>query len=1109
MKKYILLIILSIVCIQDIYANHTKGGWMYYEYLGPGTIDPTKLKYKIGLNLYIECGSTLIDATWNFSFFDGKAPYNFLQNVTVAAAPPYTINGCTSQGCYPCINNIPSRCYKIINYETIVELDPSPNGYIIAKQRCCRVAGISNIQPPSTNFGATFTIKIPGFINLPTAPMNASPVFIFNDTAVVCGDNPFSINFNATDADGDSLAYSFVDAYDGAAPPSPANPATASNPPYSPLAYLSPYTGSLPLGAAATINPVTGIISGTAPPSGEYVVCVLVKEYRNGIYIGESRKELHLNTTPCTPLIANPNFNPVTCDGFTVTLTQNTPGNPDTYFWDFGDPASGPANYSNLPNPTHTFTDTGIFQIKLVVSIAGLCIDSITKPIGVYPSFFPGFTNSPQLCVNTPVQFTDTTYFQYGNVTAWRWDFGDGSTLADTSHLKNPVYSYPAAGNYPVELIVTNDKGCIDTLVKSIIISDNPIVTLLSTDSSYCGLDSLQLNASGTGNFNWTPATNITGANTATPLVYPTVPTRYKVTLTNASGCFKSDSVLVTPKFDLTNSVTASNTNICEEDTLQLNGSANKTNNISWQWLPAGSVATPNAQNTLAYPASTTNYTLTTTWGTHCVATATKNIIVKPLAIPNAGPDTALCNGQASIQLNASGGTTYQWTPTTGLNNPNIPNPIASPPATTTYVVAVAVTGCTKTRIDSMVLTVRTLPPINTTNDTLICYIDTLQINTTGTGNFTWTPNYMISNTNIANPLVSPDVATTYHVRLTDNFGCYRDDSVFVDVRTSVSVNAGADSTICQTDGFFLNTVSDALSYKWTPATYLDYDTLKNPFARPLSNITYTVVASIGKCSNQDDVTITVIPYPAANAGADKNICYGFSTQLNASGGSSYAWSPATFLNDRFASNPDVINPTANIQYIVTVRDNLGCPKPVKDTVWVYVAKRVIADAGPRDTTVVLGQPLFLNATGGNSYTWSPPVWLNDPNIQNPVALPQDDIRYTVTATTAMGCQGTDFINVKLYKVDPDLYVPTAFTPNGDTKNEILRPILLGMRDLHFFRIYNRNGQLIFSTTTKNDGWDGKFKGKAQEAGTYVWMAEGINYRGELRQKKGTTILIR
>ncbi|MCB0709513.1 MAG: PKD domain-containing protein, partial [Chitinophagaceae bacterium] len=200
----------------------------------------------------------------------------------------------------------------------------------------------------------------------------------------------------------------------------------------------------------------------------------------------------HLKTTPCTPLVANPNFNSVTCDGFTVTLTQNTPGNPDTYFWDFGDPASGPLNYSSLPNPTHTFTDTGVFNIKLVVSIAGLCSDSITKPLGVYPNFFPGFINSAPMCRNVPIQFTDTTYFQYGNVTAWRWDFGDGSTLADTSHLQNPIYTYPGPGTYNVELTVTNDKGCVNTYTKSITINDNPVLNLLTADSIYCGLDSLQ-----------------------------------------------------------------------------------------------------------------------------------------------------------------------------------------------------------------------------------------------------------------------------------------------------------------------------------------------------------------------------------------------------------------------------------------------------------------------------------------------------------------------------------------------------------------------------------------------------------------------------------------
>jgi len=451
----------------------------------------------------------------------------------------------------------------------------------------------------------------------------------------------------------------------------------------------------------------------------------------------------------------------------------------------------------------------------------------------------------------------------------------------------------------------------VEIYTKVITIGDNPVVTLISVDTAYCGLDSLQLSASGSGNFNWTPNINIIGANTATPLVYPTTATRYTVTLTNSFGCSKSDSVLVTPKFDLNNAITASATNICEEDTLQLNGSSNKTNNLSWQWSPPGSLATPTAQNTVAYPTTTTNYTLTTRWGANCIATATRNIVVKPLAIPNAGPDDALCNGQASVLLNASGGDTYQWTPTAGLSNPNIANPVAAPSTTTTYTVAVGVTGCAKTRVDSMVLTVRTLPAISTTNDTLICYIDTLQLNTTGTGNFSWTPNYMISNTNISDPLVSPDVPTTYHVRLTDNFGCYRDDSVFVDVRTTVTLNAGADTTVCQGDAFVINTVSDGLAYQWTPATYLNFNNVKNPVATPLSSITYNVVASIGKCSNQDNITINVVPYPVANAGPDKSICLGFSTQLNASGGSSYAWSPANFLSDRFAQNPSVINPPA------------------------------------------------------------------------------------------------------------------------------------------------------------------------------------------------------
>ncbi len=1110
MKKF-LFSCLFVFLISNAFGAHISGGEMSYIFLGPGT-NPGTLKYQVTLRLYRDCASTgaQLDPTVVFTIFNTATNAQFLNITGIAGSTTKIIRKTPVD---PCIDdNIELQvCFEYKLYTTIIDNIPiTPNGFTVAYQRCCRVGGMSNIN--SNNVGSTYFTKIPG--NIVGAETNTSPEFKTKDTVLICSGRQMNFDFSADDADGDSLVYRFYNAFEGGSSgntiPNPASP-----PPYTPVTYINGYGASRPLGPLVNINTATGLINGVAPNVGAFgnqifAITVQVTEYRNGIAIATHFKDLQIRVVDCQIPTANLDPTFTTCDGFSVTFSNNAPNNPvPTFYWNFGDPASGPNNTSNMQSPTHVFTDTGLFIVKLVLNQGLQCGDSTTMEVRVYPDYFPGFITQPNLCVNTPIQFTDTTYFRYGAVLAWRWDFGDLTTLDDTSHLLNPVYTYTTTGSYNVELKVTNDKGCNKTITRTITINDNPLLTLLSADSTYCGLDSLPISASGAGSFNWTPNTNIVGANTATPRVFPPTATWYTAHLTDGNSCSSKDSILVTPKFDLTNAMTASSISICEEDTIILRGTTNKIDNITWQWSPAGSVQSPANDTTLAYPAVTTNYTLTTRWGSNCVATTSRNITVKPLAIPNAGPDAALCNGQQSIQLNASGGDTYVWSPAAGLSNPNIANPVASPSVTTTYTVTVGVNGCSKTRSDSMVLTVRTLPAISTTNDTLICYIDTLQINSTGTGNFVWTPNYMISNTNIANPLVSPDVPTTYYVRLTDAFGCYRDDSVFVDVRTGVTLNAGNDTVICQTDSIRLNPISDGLYYQWTPSTYLNFDNIKNPMAAPLTTTTYTVVSSIGKCSNTDDITITPIPYPIANAGPDRYICSGFSAQLNASGGTSYAWSPATFLNNTSIANPQSIKPTANIRYIVNVRENFGCPKPVKDTVWVYVEKPVVADAGPRDTTVVLGQPLQLNASGGDMYTWYSPTWLNNPNIQNPIALPEGDITYTVTVTTNGGCIGQDFINVKLFKVDPDLYVPTAFSPDGNGKNDILRPILLGMKTLHYFRVYNRWGKLVYSTTQQYAGWDGKLKGKGQSADTYIWMAEGVNYRGELRQKKGYTILIR
>jgi gliding motility-associated-like protein len=274
----------------------------------------------------------------------------------------------------------------------------------------------------------------------------------------------------------------------------------------------------------------------------------------------------------------------------------------------------------------------------------------------------------------------------------------------------------------------------------------------------------------------------------------------------------------------------------------------------------------------------------------------------------------------------------------------------------------------------------------------------------------------------------------------------------------------------------------------------------------PQSNTTYFLTASIGKCRATDEINVKVTPYPQARAGNDSIICIGGVAQLNVTGGSIYKWSPAFFLSDPNIPNPTA-NPISDIRYIVSVSDTLGCPKPVSDSVEIKVVN-IIADAGPRDTSIIENQPLQLIATGGESYAWTPQIGLSNPNSYNPVTYLQSNQQYIVTAT-AGGCSGTDTINVTVYKIEPGLYVPNAFTPGSDGLNDVFRPIPIGMKSITYFRVFNRWGRLMYSSTQSEKGWDGTYAGKPQDAGVYVWMVEGIDYLNRKVVKKGSVVLIR
>lgn len=217
---------------------------------------------------------------------------------------------------------------------------------------------------------------------------------------------------------------------------------------------------------------------------------------------------------------------------------------------------------------------------------------------------------------------------------------------------------------------------------------------------------------------------------------------------------------------------------------------------------------------------------------------------------------------------------------------------------------------------------------------------------------------------------------------------------------------------------------------------------------------------------------------------------------------------PPTFLSSVTVPNPSVIFPTRTIQYLLHITDSNNCRSLKPDTVKLMVGQPIVVRL-TQDTIVAEGDQVQLEAfSSATNYLWSPAIGLNNPNIANPIALVLRDITYKVVASTGNNCEGEALINIKVYK-NPDLYVPSAFTPNADGKNDRFYGFPVGIKSLKYFRVYNRWGELVFSTDKLFDGWDGSVNGKPQSTAVFVWVAEALDNKGNLISKKGSVTLIR
>lgn len=350
-----------------------------------------------------------------------------------------------------------------------------------------------------------------------------------------------------------------------------------------------------------------------------------------------------------------------------------------------------------------------------------------------------------------------------------------------------------------------------------------------------------------------------------------------------------------------------------------------------------------------------------------------------------------------------------------------------------------------------------------------------------------------------------------YDVRVRDSKGCMTVFNTDVGLTVNLFLTPLTDVSICDGTSKQLQPNTNATIFTWTPSAGLSDTTIRNPIANPTATTKYYLTAVLGRCTTNDSMTVIVNPAPIPDAGPDGDICYGRSYTLQGSGGAQYNWTPALYLNTTVGANP-VATPTITTTYTLSVIDAIGCHSLITDNVKVVVSRPMRINTYPFDTVGYPGQQIQLLATSaGITYSWSPAIRINNTSIPNPIVTVGnlgDDIIYEVVGTTAEGCKGEGYVHIRVSK-GPAIYTPTGFTPNNDGKNDKFIPIPVGIKSYRYFKVFNRWGQVIFSTTRMGEGWDGTIAGKEQPSGVYVWAIEGIAFDNRVITNKGTVTLIR
>jgi len=714
---------------------------------------------------------------------------------------------------------------------------------------------------------------------------------------------------------------------------------------------------------------------------------------------------------------------------------------------------------------------------------------------GVEADFTPVDENSTpvatiQACPPFNVFFTNGS--NGGNSATYFWDFGENG---NTSTLFEPTYLYTTPGIYTVELIIEDSLSCNlrDTVYRTIEILTPP-VAVVSGDTLICDGDTATLAASGGVSYLWSPSIGLSSPTAQNPLASPTSTITYQVVVTDANGC--EDSTEVEVELDGSPPITiSSDTLLCEGGSVQLG----VTGAVSFNWSPTNTVSNPTIADPIVSPDTTTVYVFEGTNPNTCPVSDSVRVEIFEVLVSR---DTSMCIGD-SVRLEAFNGVNFSWIPTTGLSDPMAAKPLASPPSTTSYeVTSVSVEGCVSKK--DILLTVFEQPTAFAGENDTICENGSIELEASGGVSYLWSPANVFNNETLQAPTATLTGTSILTVVVTDGNGCKdtSDLEIFVYGNPVVSATPEGDR-ICEGDTVEL-LAAGAITYVWLPSMGLSDSTSANPIAIPEITTEYIVIGTDNNgCVDSASSYIEVVQRPVTVVDGINEICLGGSIILTATGGSSYVWNTGDSI-------PSIeVIPTEPTTYVVTAYEGNceGTPDSITvDVFFDYPEASFIAtpDTGFAPVTVA-----FENtSTGASSYEWTFGLGFSSSEEENPTFTYGSAGEWVVRliAYSAQNCPDTAWAVILTENIH--LFVPSGFTPNGDSHNDFFTAKHYGIRELNV-QIFSRWGKLIYEADDLGFQWRGDYKDRPVPEGVYTYVIRAVGENGRAYIRKGTVTLVR